>query len=114
LTTDIAHFGDAAATSFLLEKLIEADKNNLLKEMLDDDGTKIYLPKNLNKKHYKFCLKKLVCFTFTIKTAMFYLLIKAKIYVNIFFIIFLKKQATKQKATTTRSDLRYFIYAYRK
>ena len=42
-------FGDAAATALLLEKLIEADKNNLLKEMLDDDGTKLYLPKNLNK-----------------------------------------------------------------
>lgn len=42
-------FGDAAATALLLEKLIEADKNNLLQELLDEDGTKLYLPKNINK-----------------------------------------------------------------
>lgn len=42
-------FGDAAATALLLEKLIEFDKNNLLSELLDDDGTRLHLPKNINK-----------------------------------------------------------------
>jgi DNA polymerase-3 subunit epsilon len=43
-------FGDAAATALLLEKLIEHDTKNLIKEYLDDDINKIHLPEKLNPK----------------------------------------------------------------
>lgn len=43
-------FGDAAATALLLEKLIEHDTKNLIKEYLDDDVNKIHLPAKLNPK----------------------------------------------------------------
>jgi DNA polymerase-3 subunit epsilon len=43
-------FGDAAATALLLEKLIEHDTKNLIKEYLDDDINKIHLPPKLNPK----------------------------------------------------------------
>lgn len=43
-------FGDAAATALLLEKLIEHDVKLLIKEYLEDDITKIHLPKKLNPK----------------------------------------------------------------
>ncbi len=43
-------FGDAAATALLLEKLIEHDTKNLIKEYLDDDINKIHLPNKLNPK----------------------------------------------------------------
>lgn len=41
-------FGDAAATALLLEKLIENDTKNLIKEQLDDDIKKIHLPTKIN------------------------------------------------------------------
>ncbi len=43
-------FGDAAATALLLEKLIEHDTKNLIKEYLEDDINKIHLPQKLNPK----------------------------------------------------------------
>ncbi len=41
-------FGDAAATALLLEKLLEHDTRELIKEYLEDDIHKIHLPKNLH------------------------------------------------------------------
>ncbi len=43
-------FGDAAATALLLEKLIENDTKNLIQDFLEEDISKMYLPKRLNPK----------------------------------------------------------------
>lgn len=41
-------FGDAAATAVLLERLIEQDTENVIKELLEDDFSKLQLPKGIN------------------------------------------------------------------
>lgn len=43
-------FGDAAATALLLEQLIEHDSKNMIRDILEDDISKIYLPKLINPK----------------------------------------------------------------
>ncbi len=43
-------FGDAAATAFFLEKIIQNDKHNYVQELIKEDNSKLFLPKNLDKK----------------------------------------------------------------
>jgi len=90
-------FGDAAATSLLLEKLIEHDSKNLIKEYLEDDVSKIFIPNHLNPKAIEILPEEVGVFYFHNKDGQVIYLDKSKNIREHVFTFFAKKPAEKLK-----------------
>lgn len=99
ITVDNRHraFGDAAATAILLEKLIQHDTKNLIKEYLDDDINRIYLPQKLNPKTIEILPEEVGVFYFHNERGEVIYLEKAKNIRDYIFTLFAKKPVDKYK-----------------